>query len=86
MVPGGPKRLELNLYENIHPLDRAVWTDPKIASNVLRNATREMENRFETVGTAWRSNIDQYNRTFKKDQSLSLFDNLEEPSTSRFPT
>src|SRR5258707_1380539 len=73
-----PKRLELNLYENIPHLIAPVVTDPKIASNVLRNATREMENRLKLLAQRGVRNIDQYNRTFKKEQSLSLFDNLEE--------
>src|SRR5207253_2958996 len=40
MVLVDPKRLELNLYENIPHLIAPVVTDPKIASNVLRNATQ----------------------------------------------
>jgi len=72
-----PKRLELNLYENIPHLIAPVVNDPKIASNVLRNATREMENRLKLLAQRGVRNIDQYNRTFKKEQSLSLFDNLE---------
>ena len=78
MVLVDPKRLELNLYENIPHLIAPVVTDPKIASNVLRNATREMENRLKLLAQRGVRNIDQYNRTFKKEQSLSLFDNLEE--------
>ena len=35
-----PKRLELGLYEGLPHLLAPVVTDPKIASNVLRNATR----------------------------------------------
>jgi len=41
----------LNLYENIPHLIAPVVTDPKIASNVLRNATREMR----TGSSCWRS-------------------------------
>ena len=80
-----PKRLELNLYENIPHLIAPVVTDPKIASNVLRNATREMENRLKLLAQRGVRNIDQYNRTFKKDQSLSLFDNLEETEHKPLP-
>src|ERR1700737_3450930 len=72
-----PKRLELNLYDNIPHLLAPVVTDPKIASNVLRNATREMENRLKLLAQRGVRNIDQYNRTFQKTQSLSLFDNVE---------
>src|SRR6202035_5414267 len=42
MVMIDPKRLELGLYEGIPHLLAPVVTDPKVASNVLRNATREM--------------------------------------------
>ncbi len=80
-----PKRLALNLYENIPHLIAPVVTDPKIASNVLRNATREMENRLKLLAQRGVRNIDQYNRTFKKEQSLSLFDNLEETEHKPLP-
>jgi S-DNA-T family DNA segregation ATPase FtsK/SpoIIIE len=80
-----PKRLELNLYEGIPHLIAPVVTDPKIASNVLRNATREMENRLKLLAQKGVRNIDQYNRTFQKAQSLSLFDNLEETEHKPLP-
>ncbi len=80
-----PKRLELSLYENIPHLIAPVVTDPKIASNVLRNATREMENRLKLLAQRGVRNIDQYNRTFKKEQSLSLFENVEEPQHRPLP-
>ncbi len=80
-----PKRLELSLYENIPHLLAPVVTDPKIASNVLRNATREMENRLKLLAQRGVRNIDQYNRTFKKEHSLSLFENLEESEHRPLP-
>ena len=73
-----PKRLELGLYEDIPHLFTPVVTDPKVAANVLRNATREMERRLKLLAQRGVRNIDQYNRTFEKGQSLSLFDNAEE--------
>ena len=85
MVLVDPKRLELSLYENIPHLIAPVVTDPKIASNVLRNATKEMENRLKLLAQRGVRNIDQYNRTFKKEQSLSLFDNIEEPQHKPLP-
>jgi S-DNA-T family DNA segregation ATPase FtsK/SpoIIIE len=85
MVLVDPKRLELNLYENIPHLLAPVVTDPKIASNVLRNATREMENRLKLLAQRGVRNIDQYNRTFQKTQSLSLFDNTEESEHKPLP-
>jgi S-DNA-T family DNA segregation ATPase FtsK/SpoIIIE len=85
MVLVDPKRLELNLYENIPHLIAPVVTDPKIASNVLRNATREMENRLKLLAQKGVRNIEQYNRTFQKTQSLSLFDNVEETEHKPLP-
>jgi DNA segregation ATPase FtsK/SpoIIIE, S-DNA-T family len=80
-----PKRLELSLYENIPHLIAPVVTDPKIASNVLRNATKEMEKRLKLLAQRGVRNIDQYNRTFQKGQSLSLFDNVEENEHKPLP-
>jgi DNA segregation ATPase FtsK/SpoIIIE, S-DNA-T family len=80
-----PKRLELNLYENIPHLIAPVVTDPKIASNVLRNATKEMESRLKLLAQRGVRNIDQYNRTFQKNQSLSLFENVEENQHKPLP-
>ncbi len=80
-----PKRLELGLYEDIPHLLAPVVTDPKIASNVLRNATREMEQRLKLLAQRGVRNIDQYNRTFARGQSLSLFDNLEDEEHRPLP-
>jgi DNA segregation ATPase FtsK/SpoIIIE, S-DNA-T family len=80
-----PKRLELNLYEGIPHLIAPVVTDPKIASNVLRNATREMENRLKLLAQKGVRNIEQYNRTFQKQQSLSLFENVAESEHKPLP-
>jgi S-DNA-T family DNA segregation ATPase FtsK/SpoIIIE len=67
-----PKRLELGLYEDIPHLFTPVVTDPKVASNVLRNATREMENRLKLLAKRGVRNIDQYNRVVgKKKQSIA---------------
>jgi DNA segregation ATPase FtsK/SpoIIIE, S-DNA-T family len=73
-----PKQLELGLYADIPHLFTPVVTDPKVAANVLRNATREMERRLKLLAQRSVRNIDQYNRTFEKGQSLSLFDHSEE--------
>ena len=80
-----PKRLELGLYEGIPHLLAPVVTDPKVASNVLRNATREMESRLKLLAERGVRNIDQYNRTFQKGQSLSLFDDLENSEHKPLP-
>jgi S-DNA-T family DNA segregation ATPase FtsK/SpoIIIE len=55
-----------------------VVTDAKVAANVLRNATREMERRLKLLAQRGCRNIEQYNRTFEKGQSLSLFGNTDE--------
>ena len=80
-----PKRLELGLYEDIPHLLAPVVTDPKVASNVLRNATREMESRLKLLAARGVRNIDQYNRTFQKGQSLSLFDETENTEHKPLP-
>jgi S-DNA-T family DNA segregation ATPase FtsK/SpoIIIE len=85
MVLVDPKRLELSLYSGIPHLIAPVVTDPKVASNVLRNATREMENRLKLLAQRGVRNIDQYNRTFQKQQSLSLFENAEESEHKPLP-
>src|SRR5579864_5417968 len=80
-----PKRLELGLYEDIPHLLAPVVTDPKVASNVLRNATREMESRLKLLAARGVRNIDQYNRTFQKGQSLSLFDDADNAEHKPLP-
>ncbi len=73
-----PKRLELGLYADIPHLYTPVVTDAKVAANVLRNATREMERRLKMLAQRSVRNIEQYNRTFERQQSLSLFENAED--------
>ena len=85
LVMVDPKRLELGLYEDIPHLLAPVVTDPKVASNVLRNATREMERRLKLLAHRGVRNIDQYNRTFAKGQSLSLFENVEDQEHRPLP-
>ena len=80
-----PKRLELGLYGDIPHLFTPVVTDPKVAANVLRNAVREMERRLKILAQRGVRNIDQYNRTFEKAQSLSLFDHVEEVEHKPLP-
>jgi S-DNA-T family DNA segregation ATPase FtsK/SpoIIIE len=80
-----PKQLELGLYSDIPHLFTPVVTDPKVASHVLRNATREMERRLKLLAQRGVRNIEQYNRTFEKGQSLSLFDNSEDQEHRPLP-
>jgi len=85
LVMVDPKRLELGLYEDIPHLLTPVVTDPKIASNALRNATREMEQRLKLLAQRGVRNIDQYNRTFAKGQTMSLFNNLDQEEHRPLP-
>ena len=80
-----PKRLELGLYADIPHLFTPVVTDAKVAANVLRNATREMERRLKLLAQRGVRNIEQYNRTFEKGQSLSLFETAEDEEHRPLP-
>jgi DNA segregation ATPase FtsK/SpoIIIE, S-DNA-T family len=80
-----PKQLEMGLYADIPHLFTPVVTNPKVAANVMRNATREMERRLKLLAARGVRNIDQYNRTFEKGQSLSLFDGAEEDEHKPLP-
>lgn len=80
-----PKQVELKPYEEIPHLLAPVVTNPKVASNVLRNATREMEQRLKKLAQRGVRNIEQYNRTFQRTQSLSLFDSADEVEHSPMP-
>ena len=80
-----PKQLELGLYSDIPHLLTPVVTDAKVASHVLRNATREMERRLKLLAQRGVRNIEQYNRTFEKGQSLSLFDSSEDQEHRPLP-
>ena len=64
-----PKRLELGMYEDIPHLLTPVVVDPKLASNALRWAVREMEERYKTLATVGVRNIEQYNRNIKLAQT-----------------
>ena len=71
-----PKRLELGLYEGIPHLLTPVITDPKKATNALRNAVLEMDRRLRLLAAQGVRNIDQYNRKVKQIQfqPRSLFE------------
>jgi S-DNA-T family DNA segregation ATPase FtsK/SpoIIIE len=77
-----PKRLELGLYDGIPHLYTPIITEPKLAANALRNATREMERRLKLLASKGVRNIAQFNRLFE-DQTPSLFDNLAENDENR---
>ena len=68
-----PKRLELGNYEGVPHLYTPIITEPKLASNALRNAVREMERRLKLLAEKGVRNIDQYNRLFDAN-TPSLFE------------
>lgn len=72
-----PKRLELGNYEGVPHLHTPIITEPKLASNALRNAVREMERRLKVLAEKGVRNIDQYNRLFEGG-TPSLFDDGSE--------
>ncbi len=72
-----PKRLELGNYEGVPHLHTPIITEPKLASNALRNAVREMERRLKVLAEKGVRNIDQYNRLFDNN-TPNLFDDGSE--------
>jgi S-DNA-T family DNA segregation ATPase FtsK/SpoIIIE len=76
MIMIDPKRLELGLYEGIPHLLTPVITDPKKATNALRNAVLEMERRLRLLAEQGVRSIDQYNKKIHKlqQQPRSLFE------------
>jgi DNA segregation ATPase FtsK/SpoIIIE, S-DNA-T family len=72
-----PKRLELGNYEGVPHLHTPIITEPKLASNALRNAVREMERRLKLLAEKGVRNIDQYNRLFESS-TPSLFEDGSE--------
>ncbi len=76
MIMVDPKRLELGLYEGVPHLLTPVITDPKKATNALRNAVLEMERRLKLLAAQGVRNIDQFNRKIRslKTQPRKLFD------------
>jgi len=57
-----PKMLELSLYDSIPHLLSNVVTDPKIASDALKWAVAEMENRYRAMSQYAVRNISEYNK------------------------
>jgi S-DNA-T family DNA segregation ATPase FtsK/SpoIIIE len=82
MIMVDPKRVELGMYEGIPHLLTPVITDPKKATNALRNAVLEMERRLRLLAEQGARNIDQYNKKIRKLQAEpgNLFENEEQLS------
>ncbi len=75
MIMIDPKRVELGMYEGIPHLLTPVITDPRKATNALRNAVLEMERRLKLLASHQVRNIDQFNKKVRVLQSepRSLF-------------
>jgi S-DNA-T family DNA segregation ATPase FtsK/SpoIIIE len=76
MILVDPKRLEMGLYEGIPHLLTPVITDPKKATNALRNAVLEMERRLKLLAGQGVRNIDQFNKKVRQlaNEPRSLFE------------
>ena len=80
MIMVDPKRVELGIYEGIPHLLTPVITEPRKATNALRNAVLEMERRLKLLASHGVRNIDQYNRKMMqlRAQPRGLFEEREE--------
>jgi S-DNA-T family DNA segregation ATPase FtsK/SpoIIIE len=80
MIMVDPKRVEMGIYEGIPHLLTPVITEPKKATNALRNAVLEMERRLKLLAAQGVRNIDQYNRKMNQLRSSprTLFDETDE--------
>jgi len=80
-----PKRLELGLYEDIPHLLTPVVIEPKRASNALKWATSEMENRYKLLASVGVRSIDQFNTFVKKPRNLELFSEEQNATLKPLP-
>ena len=89
MIMVDPKRVELGMYEGIPHLLTPVITDPRKATNALRNAVLEMERRLRLLAEHGVRNIDQFNKKIRKlqEQPRDLFAEEDaEAGRGRCPT
>ncbi len=85
MIMVDPKRVELGIYEGIPHLLTPVITEPKKATNALRNAVLEMERRLKLLASHGVRNIDQYNRKMAqlRQEPRGLFEDPDEDESIR---
>ncbi|HEX3681901.1 MAG TPA: DNA translocase FtsK [Bryobacteraceae bacterium] len=87
MIMVDPKRVELGIYEGIPHLLTPVITEPKKATNALRNAVLEMERRLKLLAAQGVRNIDQYNKKIAqlRQEPRNLFEEEEAEDTKPLP-
>ncbi len=71
MIMVDPKRVELGMYEGIPHLLTPVITDPRKATNALKNAVLEMERRLRLLAEHGARNIEQFNKKVRKLQEAA---------------
>ncbi|HEX6625456.1 MAG TPA: DNA translocase FtsK 4TM domain-containing protein [Pyrinomonadaceae bacterium] len=69
-----PKRLELGLYADIPHLATPIITDPKRASNALKWAVGQMEQRYKDLARWGVRNIDGFNAEVERRNNVLDFD------------
>ena len=88
MIMVDPKRVEMGIYEGIPHLLTPVITEPKKATNALRNAVLEMERRLKLLASYGVRNIDQFNKKVSelRQKPMDLFDEeVEDEDLRRLP-
>lgn len=82
MILIDPKKVELNVYDDIPHLIAPVVTDAKKAAVTLRWCVREMERRYEEMAALGVRNIDGYNKRIA--EIMEERDNLPEEEQNEF--
>lgn len=73
MILVDPKKVELNVYNDIPHLLTPVVTDPKKAAGALNQAVVEMERRYELFKQTGTRNINEYNKNIlETDDNASI--------------
>ncbi len=67
-----PKMVELEIYESLPHLATKIITDPKKASNALKWAVAQMEERFQTLSDVGQvRNAEQYNAAIRDPETIA---------------